>query len=387
MGKGSGGGGTQTTVQKTEIPEWVQKAGQENLAIANQIAARPYVAYPGTLTAGFTPEQEAAFRMAQGTIGMTAPIYGAAGQTIGGVAGYNPQDVQSQSFLNANVAGYMNPYTENVINRASENAMRQLQMQQNQIAAQASRAGAFGGSRQAIQEGVASAEAARGIGDLAAQLQAQNYAQAQQAISADQARAQQAALANQQAGLQGAGLRLQGGQSLANLGGLVQGAALTDVATMGAIGESRQALAQKQLDEAYARFQEQRNYPVEALNLRLAALGATPYGRETTSTTTGIPTGNPLLQGLGAGGSFLTGLAAIAKLSDRNEKTDIQKIGKDEETGLNLYAYRYKGDPKTYPKMVGPMAQEVEKKYPDQVATVAGKKVVSSSFLSKMGVG
>lgn len=309
---GKGGGGTQTTVQQQKIPEWVEEAGKENLRIANEIAARPYVNYPGSLTATFTPEQEAAFGLAQRSVGLTAPLYGMAGQTIGGVAGYNPQDVQSQSFLNANVSGYMNPYTENVINRASEAAMRQLQQQQNQIAAQASRAGAFGGSRQAIQEGVASAEAARGIGDLAAQLQAQNYAQAQQAISADQARAQQAALANQAAGLQAAGLRLQGGQGLANLGGLAQQAALTDVATMGAVGEARQQLAQRQLDEAYARFQEERNYPVEALNLRLAALGATPYGKETTSTTTGAPTGSPILGALGAGGSFLSGLAAFA---------------------------------------------------------------------------
>lgn len=309
MGKGSGG--TQTTVQKTEIPEWVQRAGQENLAIANQLAARPYQAFPGQLVAGFSPEQEAAFRMAQGTVGVTAPIYGAAGQAIGGVAGYTPTEVTAPSFLNANVSGYMNPYTEQVINRASEAAMRQLQQQQNQIAAQASRAGAFGGSRQGIQEGVAAAETARGIGDLTAQLQAQSYAQAQQAIAADQQRAQQAALANQAAGLQAAGLRLQGGAGLANLGGLVQQAGLTDVATMGAIGEARQQLAQRQLDEAYARFQEQQNYPVQALNLRLAALGATPYGKETTQTATGMPQSNVGLQALGAGGSFLAGLAAI----------------------------------------------------------------------------
>jgi len=309
---GKGGGGTQTTVQKTEIPEWVQTAGKENLAIANQIAARPYLAYPGTLTAQFSPEQEAAFGLAQRSIGLTAPLYGMAGQAIGGVSQYAPTDVTAPSFLQANVSQYMNPYTENVINRASEAAMRQLQQTQNQIAAQAARAGAFGGSRQGIQEGVAAAETARGIGDLTAQLQAQSYGQAQQIISADQARALQADLANQGAGLQAAGLRLQGGQGLANLGGLAQQAALTDVATMGAVGEARQQLAQRQLDEAYARFQEERNYPVEALNLRLAALGATPYGRETTSTTTGGPTGSNLAAGVGAAGSFLSGLAAFA---------------------------------------------------------------------------
>ena len=308
---GKGGGGTQTTVQKTELPQWIQEAGQENLKIANEIAARPYLAYPGAVVAGFSPEQEQAFRMAQGTVGATAPLYGMAGQAIGGVSQYAPTDITAPSFLNANVSQYMNPYTEQVINRASEAANRQLQQTQNQIAAQAARAGAFGGSRQGIQEGVAAAETARGIGDLTAQLQAQNYGQAVQNIQADQARAQQAALANQAAGLQAAGLRLQGGSGLANLGGLVQNAALTDVGTVGAIGAARQDLAQKQLDEAYARFQEQRNYPVEALNLRLAALGATPYGKETTSTTTGGPTSSPILGALGGVGSFLTGLGAV----------------------------------------------------------------------------
>jgi len=384
---GKGGGGTQTTVQQQKIPEWVEAAGQENLRIANEIAARPYVNYPGNLTATFTPEQEAAFNLAQSSVGMTAPLYGMAGQAIGGVSQYAPIDVTAPSFLQANVSQYMNPYTENVINRASEAAMRQLQMQQNQIASQAARAGAFGGSRQGIQEGVAAAETARGIGDLTAQLQAQSYGQAQQAIAADQARAQQAALANQAAGLQAAGLRLQGGQGLANLGGLAQRAALTDVATMGAVGQARQDLAQRQLDEAYARFQEERNYPVQALNLRLAALGALPYGKETTQTTSGMPTGNSFLAGLGGVGGLFSGIAALAGLSDETAKTDIKKIGTDKETGLNIYSYRYKGDPKTYPKMVGPMAKEVEKKYPDQVTTVAGKKVVNSSFLSKMGVG
>ena len=61
-------------------------------------------------------------------------------------------------------------------------------------------------------------------------------------------------------------------------------------------------------------------------------------------------------------------------------KTDISKVGKDKETGLDLYAYRYKGDPKSYPKVVGPMAQDIEKKYPDQVKDIGGRKAVNLGF-------
>ena len=62
--------------------------------------------------------------------------------------------------------------------------------------------------------------------------------------------------------------------------------------------------------------------------------------------------------------------------SDRNSKTDIEKLGKDEETGLDIYSYRYKSDPKTYPKVVGPMAQDVEKKYPGFVLKVGKTRIV-----------
>jgi hypothetical protein len=66
------------------------------------------------------------------------------------------------------------------------------------------------------------------------------------------------------------------------------------------------------------------------------------------------------------------GLAGIGALSDRRLKTDITKLGKDPHTSLNMYAFRYKGDPKTYPKVVGPMAQEVQKKYPEAVGELPG---------------
>jgi hypothetical protein len=57
-------------------------------------------------------------------------------------------------------------------------------------------------------------------------------------------------------------------------------------------------------------------------------------------------------------------------------KTDVQKVGKDKQTGMDVYSYRYKGDPKTYPKVVGLMADDIEEKMPDAVETVAGKKAV-----------
>ena len=385
MGKSST---PQTTIQKTELPEWVQTEAQRNLRIADELASRPYQAYGGATVAGFAPEQEQAFSLAQQNLGAYRPALTAATGAAAQGAFYQPQQVTAPSFLTGNIQGYMNPYLQEVEQRAGEALNRQLAQTQNQIASQAIQSRAFGGSRQGIQEGVAAGEAARAMGDLSAQLRSQGFQQAAALQQADQARQMQAALANQQAGLSGAGLGLQGAGVLGNLARQAQQAGITDVGALGAVGAQRQALEQQQLQDAYARFVEQRNYPTQALNLRLAALGATPYGQTTTQTAPGQQ-GSSLLTGLGGAGSAMAGAAqfipmVMSMFSDRTGKTDIQKVGKDEETGLNIYSYRYKGDPKTYPKMVGPMAQEVEQKYPDKVSEIAGRKVVDGNFLMGM---
>ncbi len=86
-------------------------------------------------------------------------------------------------------------------------------------------------------------------------------------------------------------------------------------------------------------------------------------------------------------GGITSGLSGIASLfSDRRMKTDIEKLGKDEPTGLNLYAYRYKKDPKTYPKVVGVIAQDVEKKYPGSTKTINGHLVVRQEALEELGL-
>ena len=52
-------------------------------------------------------------------------------------------------------------------------------------------------------------------------------------------------------------------------------------------------------------------------------------------------------------------------------KTDITKVGKH-PAGPPIYSFRYKGDPKTYPKVVGPMAEDVAKIAPHAVARIPG---------------
>lgn len=378
------GGGSppaqQTITNKTELPAWLEDITKENLAIADQISQRPYEAYGGQLAAGFAPEQMQAFNYAMGGVGATTPAYQGAMTAAANTAGYTPMGVQAGNFLQGDINAYMNPYIQNVENVALSRLEGATKQAVNRIGDQAVTANAFGGSRQGIAEGMALGEAARSAGELSANLRSQGFNQAASLMQGDQNRALQAALANQQAGLSGAGLNLQGAQGLANIAGAYQQARGTDAATLENVGRARQAMEQQGLDEAYARWQEARNYPIDNLNLRLSATASTPYGSTQTQTRPGPYQPNSFLTGIGTLGSAASGLAALFALSDETLKTDIKKVGKDDETGLDLYSYRYKGDPKTYPKVVGPMAQDIEKKFPGAVQEISGKKAVNLGF-------
>lgn len=143
-------------------------------------------------------------------------------------------------------------------------------------------------------------------------------------------------------------------------------------------GGAQQKVAQKSLDQ-----------PMDMLKL-LNSVTPSATGSTTNST---VPDNSPsTLQTVGGLGASLLGagsdsifgglLGGLGLLSDERDKTDIEKLGRDEQTGLDLYAYRYKGDPKSYPKAIGPLAQDIEKRYPDAVREVGGHKIIHNLGMS-----
>ena len=108
------------------------------------------------------------------------------------------RDVGGVGFMGSGLNKYMNPYRSQVIDTTMEALDRQRQIQQQQNAASATQAGAFGGSRQGVLE----AETNRGFADQAAQtmaaLNAQGFDTAASLQQADADRALQAQLSNQQ---------------------------------------------------------------------------------------------------------------------------------------------------------------------------------------------
>ena len=90
----------------------------------------------------------------------TAGYLGALGQT--------PTSVTAGQIKNTDLQPYMDPYTQDVINATMPIMQQQNALSQNQQADAAASAKAFGGSRQGIQQGVAQAQGALNIGQMAA---------------------------------------------------------------------------------------------------------------------------------------------------------------------------------------------------------------------------
>lgn len=204
-------------------------------------------------------------------------------------------------------------------------------------------------------------------------------------------------IANRMAGDQ---MRLSASQGLLGALPMMNELRYDPARRVGLIGQFNQDRAQADLEAQKQRFQEAEMMPWTQLQ-RYASL-INPISQSGSTTTTSQPGPSPWMQGLGLGigglgalGSLFSGGATSAAsgmasmlpmlLSDRNEKTDIKKIGESEETGLPIYSYRYLGDPKTYPKMVGPMAQDVQKIYPDAVSEIGGKLAIKPEAAGLLG--
>lgn len=118
---------------------------------------------------------------------------------------------------------YMSPYMEAVMDRQKDDALRNFRIGQADRDTQAIRSGAFGGSRAAIQQGMAEEGLSRQIGDIDAQGRQMAFQQAMSQFNADQGRdlqaqgmtldqSMRAQLANQQANLQAQQLSEQSSQ-------------------------------------------------------------------------------------------------------------------------------------------------------------------------------
>lgn len=356
FGGGRPSGPSTSTVQQTNLPEYakpyVTTMMGQGQALTN-VNDNPYQPYPEQKTAPFNAMQQQGFSNAAnqqvaGQLGAGSNLAYAGGlSSLGAASQYQPGQIGMLGVGTGamtdpgTMASYMNPYQQNVVDIQKREAMRDNQKQLIAQHGQAVQGGAFGGSRQAIQDTELSRGLTRQLSDIEQQGMQAAYGQAQQGYQTDAARQLAAQQANQQAfgaaqgqGLQsaqyGAGLNLQGAQAAMQGAGVLgqlgqEQFAQQQGVTKGLMeaGQQQQLQAQELVNQRYQEFLNQKQYPYQQLGFMSDLLRGLPLAQQSSTMYAPPPSLMSQAAGLGAGGvgmakAFGTAAAAGGKVTENH---------------------------------------------------------------------
>lgn len=337
------------------LADWAAPYITDYLGKAQALSNTPYQAYQGPLSAGASDLQNQAF---QGIGSLTVPAsIGQAAGTAGNIASQAqnmnyaptaftnqfqaPSQYQNTAFTSGTFGAdqaqqYMNPYLQQSLNPQLAEARRQSDITAQQNNAAMTRAGAFGGGRQAIL----TAENQRNLGsnlanitgqgyntaysnamnqynqDQARNLQAQQMAEqskqfgstqgmtsadlmARYGMSAQQAAEQSKQFASQQ-GLAGLNTALQGAQLQGNLGATQNATNLANINAQLAAGAQQRGITSEDIAARQAEFNQQRQYPFQQVQFQRDMISGLPTG-SVTNTPASLTGMGAFLSALGGG--------------------------------------------------------------------------------------
>ena len=293
-----------------DIPEYIKEIQERTLRTAENVFSQPYTAYQGQRIAPLNPMEQAAANV------YTNQILPESGQLAA---------IGAQTYDANTAATYANPYEQQVISGALGDLGEAYGQTQKQMNAQAIGAGAFGGSRQGIENVLGRERYLDTVGDTSARLRQAGFESGANRFAQDRA------------------AQLQSAQS--QIGALGQSAA-----GLAGFGTQARGIEQAGLAENYRDFIEEREYGAGQIRQMVGALSGAPirsYGEER-SGSVGTPVAGPSTFGQVAG-------ALTAITSDIRLKDDIKLVGKS-PSGIKIYNFKYKGDDKKYQ---GVMAHQV----------------------------
>jgi hypothetical protein len=169
------------------LSPWASSYVTDIMGRASALADQPYQAYTGPLTAGPSALQGQAF---SGLAGLAIPT----NQQMT----YNPG-----TFTSDMASQYMNPYLMASLNPQLDEARRQAEISRVEQAGRLTRAGAYGGGRQAIMESELNRNLLRNLGDITGKGYATAFEQGRSQFNTEQDQAMQAARQAQMFGLEG----------------------------------------------------------------------------------------------------------------------------------------------------------------------------------------
>lgn len=236
----TGFGGVPNDVSRTStLSPWVGDYVTNALGQGAALAAQPYQAYTGPLTAGASNLQQQAF----------------AGASDLASAGYQPGQFTG-GFGTAQAQQYMNPYLQASLDPQLQELKRQSDIARLSDAARLTQAGAFGGSRQAIME----SEGRRNLLDKQAALLGQGYKTAYDTGLGQFQKEREAEEASRQFG--------------ANFG-------LKSVGQLADLGAVERGITSEGLAADKAQFEAERDFAYKMPQYQLGLLSGLPIGSNT----------------------------------------------------------------------------------------------------------
>ena len=265
---------------QTNFPQWYNRLNQANLLRATEASLEPYKAYEGPRQALSGPNEVAARQGLHDVAGIAAPSFAEA---------MNQSRLGSAQFAGTDMRPYMSPFQQGVTDIALREARKEGDLQSNRLASNATKAGAFGGSRAVLEQMENQRNTQQNLGDIQALGSQRAYDSALAQLGFDR---DAAARASTQMAALGTGLQAN----------MTSGLKESELA-----GVRERAERQGALDIGYQDFLAQRQYPMsQASGLQSLLTGASVPG-SSIQTTYGQP---PSIGGQ-VGGMAIAGLGAL----------------------------------------------------------------------------
>lgn len=345
-----GGGGapsqTTSTVNQSNLPEYVQPYVESMLGAAQKQVYTmdgdtvtgfqkytPYSTNMNDYQAGFSPMQQQSFQGAAnlqtpGQFGQASGLAGASGLGSLGRAGQLANTGNQYSMMATNpyaTQAYMNPYIQASLTPQLDEMRRQYGINQTNQMSNATKQGAFGGSREALM----AAENQRNMNTAMNQAIGTGYDKAFQAAQQAQQFGANLGLQGGQAALQGLGQAGQAAGTLGQLGTQQLAAQQGILGTQNQFGGQQQAQEQAKINQAIQNYATEQQFPM----LQLGNISSLLRGLPMQSTTTQTYQAQPgLASQIGALG---TGALGVAKLAGAKAGGSTKAISKRGGTGID----------------------------------------------------
>jgi hypothetical protein len=241
------------TSKTSTLSPWVGDYVTNALGEGAAAAAQPYQAYQGPLTAGASDLQQQAF----------------AGASETAQAGYNPTQFTSNTFGSEQANQYMNPYLKNVLDPQMAELQRQAEIQRMNDNSSLTKAGAFGGSRQAIMNSEGNRNLLNAQSTALGQGYSNAYDKGMAQFNTEQGRDMEAQKNTEQSN-----------QYSSDFG-------LKSLADLSQQGQTQRAIEAEGIAADKAQFEQQRDYTMQLPQYKLNLLQGLPIGASTSSSDAG----------------------------------------------------------------------------------------------------